>query len=233
MAKEKNTVKKKKPQKKSGFCSPEILTFSWRRLAGSTQGPNKGLAVSKTQILRAIWPSLVAIFISIYSNVSTVSLFPYVPATSDTAYFAIILTYTKNISDFIGRVLTLLPIVIRTGRSVLISGLLRGLMLPVFLYYTFGSPWNNDAFIIIFTAVVSIMAGYLNTCSYQYAASSVPPGNQPRAATIMNISFQISVYCSVLCQFALVFFLPPSSPSSSSPSSSLSLAFLLPTVPFF
>jgi hypothetical protein len=183
------------------------------------------------QILRAIWPSLVAIFISIYSNVSTVSLFPYVPATTDTAYFAIILTYTKNISDFIGRVLTLLPIIIRTGRSVLISGLLRGLMLPVFLYYTFGSPWNNDAFIIIFTAVVSIMAGYLNTCSYQYAASSVPPGNQPRAATIMNISFQISVYCSVLCQFALVFFLPPS--SSSPPSSPLSPSFLLPAVPFF
>lgn len=181
-----------------------------QRLAEAEQGMGRVtntdlVSASRSAIVKAIWPSLVAIFMSILGSVTTTTLFAYVPSSYGFAYLAVVLTYVKNFSDFSGRVITLIPaIMIQNGKVVLSWGLFRGLMLPVFLVYTFTNLWHNDVFIVFFVLGISVLSGYLNTAAYRYAAAAAPAGGKAQAAAIMNIFFQASIYCSFIFQFTFL-----------------------------
>ena len=80
------------------------------------------------------------------------------------------------------------------------SGVLRGVLLPAFLLYTFSGIFESDLFIVLFVLVISVLSGYLNTSAYQWAAAAAPESAKAPAASIMNISFQLSIYTSFVVQ---------------------------------
>lgn len=159
--------------------------------------------LTRIEVVKLLYPSIVSIFLSILATVTTTTLFAFVPSSNGWTFLAVLLTYVKNFSDFGGRVLTLIPYSIKSGKVILAGGMLRGILLPAFLIYTFVGLFRSDLFIVLFILFASVLSGYLNTSCYQWAAATAPSNSKAIAAQTMNISFQLAIYMSFALQFVI------------------------------
>ena len=112
------------------------------------------------------------------------------------------LYFTRLFGDLFGRPFTSLPRpkCLQTGQQLATFAISRLIFSVIFFVYIFvpGIP-SSDLFVIADIGIFSVSSGYLGIISYEYAARDFKStAAKSYAATLMNTTFQISMFLAVL-----------------------------------
>lgn len=156
--------------------------------------------LSFKEVAHRIWPCMLALFFTIFSNLFVMAFYTFVPS-SNGAELGQILFFVKLFSDMLGRPSTVLCPFVKTTRLLLIGTFLRFAAVPVFFIYTFTDiiPRNDWVFCIC-VGVFSYTAGYLNTVCYQLAPNMLQ-GNGAKIANVINTVFHAAIFMSLVGSF--------------------------------
>ena len=158
------------------------------------------------QIARQVRSCRVALFWTMFGSIFTAAFFAYAESTSGVDIEQV-LYFTRLFGDLFGRPFTSLPRprCLRTGDQLAAFAVARLVFAAIFFVYIFvpGVP-QSDLFITVDVALFSVSSGYLGIISYEYAARDCKStAAKSHAATLMNTTFQISMFLAVLLSIGI------------------------------
>jgi len=165
---------------------------------------------SKTEVLKAIRPLCLALFLVMFTSIFQASFFSYPNSTFPGTDLEQKLYFTRLFLDLTGRPLATLlprPWFVKTPALVFKWSLWRLILFFLYFLYAFcpGFP-QNDTFIVYVVGIFSLINGYFGVLIYEYAShetSHLGKNAQTYAANLLNIVFQISAFVSVSASFII------------------------------
>lgn len=155
---------------------------------------------SMVGVAKTIAVCLVSIFVSIFAIVAITTYFTKIESSGTVGNPAlpVILFYVKNSTDFLGRCFTLLPLCIRSQKSLGFAVTVRFLLVPLFFIYAVANIFVSDVFLLLLVAVSGLTSGYINTCCFVVAGQYMKtPSAKSSGAALMNISVQASLIVAI------------------------------------
>ena len=163
--------------------------------------PERSKDSGMKQVAKLINVALVSIFASIFAIVAITTYFTKVPGSGtlvDGSSLPVTLFYVKNSTDFLGRVFTLFPLLIKSQHSLGIIVFLRFLLVPVFFAYAMGGLPADDILIIILVGISGLTSGYINTSCFVVAGQYMKsPDTKKAGSALMNLSLQGALIASI------------------------------------
>lgn len=173
----------------------------WDPSSGNGAAESVSRIESREYVAQVIRPARIAIFLNIASSIFSAAFFAYVKPMGKYDV-EVILYFTRLFSDLVGRPLAGLPRpwFVRTMQSLVRMALLRMILMVIFfMYIIFPGLIQSDLFITIVVAMFSVLSGYLSVLSYEYAAAAMSTkAGQSLAGTMMNSTFQLAAFSSVI-----------------------------------
>ena len=142
-----------------------------------------------------------ALFFTMFASIFTAAFFAYADSSSGVDLEQV-LYFTRLLGDLFGRPFTSLPRpqFLATDRNLANFAIWRTAGAAIFFVYVFvpGVP-QSDLFIILYVAVFSVGSGYIGIVSYEYAARDLKStAAKSYSATLMNTTFQVSMFLAVM-----------------------------------
>mmetsp|Transcript_43953 Transcript_43953/g.85979 ORF Transcript_43953/g.85979 Transcript_43953/m.85979 type:complete len:159 (+) Transcript_43953:1-477(+) len=146
--------------------------------------------------------------LSLILSMSITPLYVCIKSTKGAHGFANQLTYTKIISDSVGRPLAGFFVLFKTAKQLCGASLVRFLVAAplFFLYITMQLPQADEA-VFIFIILVSISSGYIITTGYRLATDAVPLDQKFEAASMISVAFNMAFFVAFGIDFAVDFLL--------------------------